>query len=140
MNREAISSAKYQQTKFSNTLKGSYTRIKWDLSLGCKDGSTTQINQCDTPYVCAQPLNHVQLFATYGTVAHQALLSIGFFRQEYQSGCHFLLWGIFPTQGSNPHLLCLLHYRQILYLLSHQKTPKEMLWLHELGIKAGPPA
>ena len=24
-------------------------------------------------------------------------------------GCHSLLQGIFPTQGSNPHLLCLLH-------------------------------
>ena len=24
-------------------------------------------------------------------------------------GCHFLLQGIFPTQGSNPSLLCLLH-------------------------------
>ena len=24
-------------------------------------------------------------------------------------GCHFLLQGIFLTQGSNPHLLCLLH-------------------------------
>ena len=24
-------------------------------------------------------------------------------------GCHFLLEGIFPTQGSNPHLLHLLH-------------------------------
>ena len=23
-------------------------------------------------------------------------------------GCHFLLQGIFPTQGSNPRLLCLL--------------------------------
>ena len=28
-------------------------------------------------------------------------------------GCHFLLQGIFPTQGSNPHCLCLLHCRQI---------------------------
>ena len=27
-------------------------------------------------------------------------------------GCHFLLWGIFPAQISNPHLL---HCRQILY-------------------------
>ena len=26
-------------------------------------------------------------------------------------GCHFLLQGIFPTQGSNPHLLCLLHWQ-----------------------------
>ena len=25
--------------------------------------------------------------------------------------CHFLLLGIFPTQRSNPHLLCLLHWQ-----------------------------
>ena len=30
-------------------------------------------------------------------------------------GCHFLLQGIFPTQGSNLSFLCLLHSRQILY-------------------------
>ena len=36
-------------------------------------------------------------------------------------GCHSLLQGIFPTQGSNPGPLpC----RQILYHLSHQGTPK----------------
>ena len=33
-------------------------------------------------------------------------------------GCHFLLQAIFPTQGSNSHLLQLLHCRQILYQLS----------------------
>ena len=26
-------------------------------------------------------------------------------------GCHFLLQGIFPTQGSNPRLLCRLHWQ-----------------------------
>ena len=31
-------------------------------------------------------------------------------------GCHALLWGIFPTQGSKPGLL---HCMQMLYLLSH---------------------
>ena len=30
-------------------------------------------------------------------------------------GCHALLQEIFPTQGSNHHLLCLLHWRQVLY-------------------------
>ena len=35
-------------------------------------------------------------------------------------GCHFLLQGIFLTQGLNLYLLCLLHYRWFLYLLSHQ--------------------
>ena len=36
-------------------------------------------------------------------------------------GCHFLLLRIFLTQGSNLHLLCLLHCRQILDLLSLRK-------------------
>ena len=35
-------------------------------------------------------------------------------------GCHFLLQEIFPTQGLNP---CLLHYKQMLYCLSHQGFP-----------------
>ena len=34
-------------------------------------------------------------------------------------GCHFLLQGIFPSQGLNQRLLCLLHCKQILNLLSH---------------------
>ena len=36
-------------------------------------------------------------------------------------GCHFLLQGIFPTQGSNQHLLRLLHWQANSYLLSHRK-------------------
>ena len=37
-------------------------------------------------------------------------------------GCHFLLQGIFPTQGSN---LGLLHCRQTLHHLSHQESHNE---------------
>ena len=33
--------------------------------------------------------------------------------------CHAVFQGIFPAWGSNPHLLQLLHCRQILYSLSH---------------------
>ena len=36
-------------------------------------------------------------------------------------GCHFLLQGIFLTQGSN---LGLPHCRQMLYCLSHQRSPQ----------------
>ena len=36
-------------------------------------------------------------------------------------GCHALLQGIFPTQGSNPGLP---HCRQILYQLSHKGSPR----------------
>ena len=49
-------------------------------------------------------LSRVRLFAAPWTAAHQAPPSIGFSRQEHWSGCHCLLQGIFPTQGSNPGL------------------------------------
>ena len=39
---------------------------------------------------------------------HQAPLSMGFPGKDTGVGCHALLQGIFPTQGSNPCLLCLL--------------------------------
>ena len=55
--------------------------------------------------------SHVQLFATPWTIACQAPLSMGFSRQEYWSALHALLQGIFPTQGSNPCLLHLLHWQ-----------------------------
>ena len=44
----------------------------------------------------------------------------GFSSKKTGVGYHFLLQGIFLTQGSNPSLL---HCRQILYHLSHQRTP-----------------
>ena len=59
-------------------------------------------------------LNHVQLFATLWTVetvARQAPLSMGFSGKNTGEGCHFLLQGFFPTQGSNPRLLHLLHWQ-----------------------------
>ena len=66
--------------------------------------------------VKVKSLSRVWLFAT---VAYQAPPSMEFSRQEYWSGCHFLLQRIFLTWGSNPGLL---HYRQTLYHLSHQKN------------------
>ena len=57
----------------------------------------------------AQSLSYVRLFAAPWTIARQAPLSMKFSGQEYWSGCHFLFLGIFPTQGSNPSLLHLLH-------------------------------
>ena len=41
-------------------------------------------------------------------------------------GCHSLLQGTFPTQGLNPGLL---HWRQILYWLSHQGSPRILEWV-----------
>ena len=41
-------------------------------------------------------------------------------------GCHALLQGIFPTQGSNPGLP---HFRQNLCGLSHQGSPRTLEWV-----------
>ena len=43
-----------------------------------------------------------------------------------RDGCHALLQRIFPTQGSSPGLL---HYKQILYRLSHQGSPRILEWV-----------
>ena len=42
------------------------------------------------------------------------------------AGCQALLQGIFPTQGSNPGLT---HCRQILYQMSHQRSPRILKWV-----------
>ena len=44
-------------------------------------------------------------------VVCKAPLSMRFPKQEHWSGRHFLLQGIFPTQGLNVRLLCLLHWQ-----------------------------
>ena len=54
--------------------------------------------------------SHVWLFATLQTVAHQASLSMGFYKNT-GVGCFVILQEIFSTQGLNPHLLCLLHWQ-----------------------------
>ena len=45
------------------------------------------------------------LFVTPWTMACQAPMSVGFPGKNTEVGCHFLLQGVFPTQGSSPHLL-----------------------------------
>ena len=50
-------------------------------------------------------------------------------------GCHFLLQGIFPNQGSN---LGLPHCGQIIYCLSHQRSPKWQLKVKVKVTQSGP--
>ena len=52
-----------------------------------------------------------QFFATSWAVVHQSPLSMGFSRQEYWSGLPCPPPGALLTQGSNHHLLCLLHWQ-----------------------------
>ena len=55
--------------------------------------------------VCANLLQPCPLFATPWTVAHQAPLSMGFSRQEYQSGLPFPSPGDLPDPGIEPGAL-----------------------------------
>ena len=52
--------------------------------------------------MCAQSLSRVRLFVTPWTVTRQALLSMGFSRQEYWSGLPFPSPGDLPNPGMEP--------------------------------------
>ena len=68
-----------------------------------------QTSRLYTPSVCVYACVHsvvsnsLQPCGLY--IVHQAWLSMGFPRQEHWSRLHFLLQGIFPTQGLKLHLL-----------------------------------
>ena len=84
------------------------------------DCSMEDFRSCDKDRmvcVCAQSLSHVQLFATQWTAPARLLCPWDSPDKNTGVGCHTLLQGIFPTQGSNPGLL---HCRWILYCLNHQ--------------------
>ena len=68
-------------------------------------------------------LSHVRLFATPWTT--RLLCPWDSSGRSTGVGCHFLLQGIFLTQGSNPGLL---HCKQTLYHLSHQQSPRSEIW------------
>ena len=64
-------------------------------------------------------LSRVRLFATPWTVKNSPGQNTGV-------GSLFLLQGIFPTKGLNPGLP---QCRQILYQLSHQRSPRILEWV-----------
>ena len=84
--------------------------------------------------VKVKSLSHVRLFATPWTVAYHTPgifhgIFLDFPGKSTGVSCHFLLQGIFLTQGSNPGLP---HCRQMLYHLSHQGSPgntKALAWM-----------
>ena len=63
----------------------------------------------------AQPLHRVLLSGALGLQPARLLCPWDFPGKNTGVGCHALLQGTFPTQGSHPRLLCLLHHRRFLY-------------------------
>ena len=70
----------------------------------------------------------------HGLIAYQALLSREFSRQEYGAGCHFLLQGISPTQGSNPCLFRLLHWQADSLPLCHLRSPVHSVYPFNVNV------
>ena len=66
--------------------------------------------------VKVKSLSRVRLYVSPWTGAYQARPSMEFPGKSTGVGCHFLLQGIFLTEGSNPGLP---HCRQALYPLNH---------------------
>ena len=114
MNLEGQGKAKTTQSKFLNVSMRIYI-------------------PCSIPF-CALSLSRVRLLATSQTVAHQASLSMGFFSgKNTGASCHFLLQGIFLTQGSNLHLLYLLPW-QVDSLPSHHQGSPVPFYFAQTGI------
>ena len=105
------------------------------LSLGdpLQTWGHTQSSKLLTSYGCLCMLNHfshAHLLATLWTIAHQAPLSTGFPWQEYWSGLPRPPPGIFPTRGSNLHLLRLLPWQAISLPLVPRGTPVTVFSLY----------
>ena len=69
------------------------------------------------PCVCVSLFSHVQLLQSHGLYPTRLPCPWHSPSKNTRVGCHFLLQGIFPTQGSNSGLL---HCKQIFHHLSHQ--------------------
>ena len=76
---------------------------------------------CVHTRVCV--LSNVQLFANLWTVAHQAPVSIQYFRQEYWSGLPFPPPGDLPIPGIESASLVSGTLQEDSLLLSHQGSP-----------------
>ena len=63
----------------------------------------------------------------HGLQPTRLLCPWGFPGKNTGLGCCFLLQGMFQTQGSNPSLLCLLHWQVDSLSLSHVEKPKVKL-------------
>ena len=83
-------------------------------------------NQCVSLLSC---FSRVQLFGTPWAVTK--LLCPWILQANTGVGCHTLLQGIFLTQGSNPHLLHLLHWQpSSLWLVPPGKPKKQCIYLN----------
>ena len=76
--------------------------------------------------------SRVQLFATLWTVWHQALLSMGFSKQEHSSGFAFPSPGILPDPVIEPASIVSCIGKKVLYRQCHLGNQSEILAIYSL--------
>ena len=87
------------------------------------ENSNSSINNRYTVPVCAKSLQSCTALCDPMDCSPPGFSVHGIFQARVlELGCHFLLQGIFPTQGSNPGLL---QCKQTLYPLSHQGSTED---------------
>ena len=83
-----------------------------DLSSGVREVSVNGKNKMEDVHCVHARLPRSDSLQPYGPPACQVLSVYGDSPGKNTGvGCHALLQGIFPTQGSNQHLLCLLQWQ-----------------------------
>ena len=65
----------------------------------------------DNPPVCAESLQSCLTLRPHGLQPAMLLCPEDSPGKNTEMGCHALLQRMFPTQGANPHLLCLLNWQ-----------------------------
>ena len=90
--------------------------VSWYRPYGEECGGSSALKGVTTR---AQARSRVRLSLTPQTVAHQAPLPMGFFRQEYWRGLPFPPPGDLPDPGIKS-----ISPVSLLYLLSHQGSPR----------------
>ena len=116
-----ICSASIRSLPFLSFIVPSFT---WKFPLASPIFLKRSVCVCLCVCVCTCALSHVWLLVTPWSVACQAPFSWNFPGKNTRVGCHFLLQGIFLTQGLNPHLL---HWQVDSLPLHHLGSPKRSL-------------
>ena len=93
--------------------------LRWFLLLWSTGSSHAAFSSCSMR-VCSVAKSYLTLCDPYELYSAILLCPQGFPGEHTGVGCHFLLQGIFSTQGLNPGLL---HCRQVVYGLSYRGSP-----------------
>ena len=97
----------------AKSLSPSFPFLSWPRSwYHIRKCKCTAVLEESQPIACAELLSRVWLFATPLDCSLPDSSAHGIFSgKNARMGCHFLFQRIFPTQGSNLQLLCLLHWQ-----------------------------